>query len=106
VDKTFTDEDMEEADHYVLSGGSSFVWVKDAGTLSAGKCWIEIIPTSAAHARALSIVHEGELTPTGISAVKTAADTKDAAVYDLQGRRVMQPTKGLFIVNGKKVVIK
>jgi len=27
VDKTFTDEDMEEADHYVLSGGSSFVWV-------------------------------------------------------------------------------
>ena len=104
VDKTFTDEDMEEADHYVLSGGSSFVWVKDAGTLSAGKCWIELIPTSAAHARRLSIVHEG--TTTGISTVKTAADTKDAAVYDLQGRRVMQPTKGLFIVNGKKVVIK
>ena len=104
VDKTFTDEDMEEADHYVLSGGSSFVWVKDAGTLAAGKCWIELIPTSAAHARALSIVHEGETT--GISTVKTTVDTKDAAVYDLQGRRVMQPTKGLFIVNGKKVVIK
>ncbi|MBQ8065315.1 MAG: FIVAR domain-containing protein [Prevotella sp.] len=104
VDKTFTDEDMEEADHYVLSGGSSFVWVKDAGVLSAGKCWIELIPTSAAHARRLSIVHEGETT--GISTVKTTADTKDAAVYDLQGRRVMQPTKGLFIVNGKKVVIK
>ena len=106
VDKTFTDEDMEEADHYVLSGGSSFVWVKDAGVLSAGKCWIELIPTSAAPARALSIVFEGGLTPTGISTVKTTVDTKDAAVYDLQGRRVMQPTKGLFIVNGKKVVIK
>ena len=104
VDKTFTDEDMEEADHYVLSGGSSFVWVKDAGVLSAGKCWIELIPSSAAHARRLSIVHEGETT--GISTVKTTVDTKDAAVYDLQGRRVMQPTKGLFIVNGKKVVIK
>ena len=104
VDKTFTDEDMQKADHYVLSGGSSFVWVKDAGTLSAGKCWIELIPTSAAHARRLSIVHEGETT--GISTVKTTVDTKDAAVYDLQGRRVMQPTKGLFIVNGKKVVIK
>ena len=104
VDKTFTDEDMQEADHYVLSGGSSFVWVKDAGVLSAGKCWIELIPSSAAHARRLSIVHEGETT--GISTVKTTVDTKDAAVYDLQGRRVMQPTKGLFIVNGKKVVIK
>ena len=37
VDKTFTDEDMEEADHYVLSNGHDFVWVKDAGTLAAGK---------------------------------------------------------------------
>ena len=27
-------------------------------------------------------------------------------VFDLQGRRVAQPTKGLYIVNGKKVVIK
>ena len=27
-------------------------------------------------------------------------------VYDLQGRRVSQPTKGLYIVNGRKVVIK
>lgn len=104
VDKTFTDEDMQEADHYVLSGGSSFVWVKDAGTLAAGKCWIELVQSSPAHARALSIVFEGETT--GISTVKTAVDTKDAVIYDLQGRRVMQPTKGLFIVNGKKVVIK
>ena len=103
VDKTFTDEDMEEADHYVLSGGSSFVWVKDAGTLAAGKCWVQL-PKSPNNAPALSIVFEGETT--GISTVKTTVDTKDAAVYDLQGRRVMQPTKGLFIVNGKKVVIK
>ena len=27
-------------------------------------------------------------------------------VNDLQGRRVAQPAKGLYIVNGKKVVIK
>ena len=103
VDKTFTDEDMEAADHYVLTG-HNFVWVKDAGTLAAGKCWIELVPSSPAHARALSIVFEGETT--GISTVKTTVDTKDAAVYDLQGRRVMQPTKGLFIVGGKKVVVK
>ena len=114
VDKTFTDEDMQAADHYVLSNGHDFVWVKDAGTLAAGKCWIELSKSESAGARRLTIVHEGETT--GISTVKTTVDTKDAAVYDLQGRRVMQPTKGLFIVrsaegclqgkNGKKVVIK
>ena len=27
-------------------------------------------------------------------------------IYDLQGRRVAQPTKGIYIMNGKKVVVK
>ena len=104
VDKTFTDEDMEEADHYVLSGGSSFVWVKDAGTLAAGKCWIELPKSESAGARRLTIVHEGETT--GISTAKTAADKMDGEWYDLQGRRVAQPAKGIYVKNGKKVIVK
>ena len=98
-----TDEDMEEYDHYVLSGGSSFVWVKDAGVLSAGKCWIQL-EKSPANARALSIVFEGETT--GISTVKTAADKMDGEWYDLSGRRVAQPATGIYVKNGKKVIVK
>lgn len=30
----------------------------------------------------------------------------DNAVYNLRGQRVSQPTKGLYIINGKKVVVK
>ena len=30
----------------------------------------------------------------------------DNVIYDLSGRRVMNPAKGLYIINGKKVVIK
>ena len=49
--------------------------------------------------------------PTGIQAVESgnlfpAFSQGEGAIYDLQGRRVTQPTKGLYIVNGKKVVIK
>lgn len=43
------------------------------------------------------------------SAIPTvAADKagKNSAWYDLQGRRVAQPSKGLFIQNGKKMVIR
>ena len=29
-----------------------------------------------------------------------------ALIYDLQGRRVLNPTKGMYIVNGKKVIVK
>ena len=41
---------------------------------------------------------------TGISAVK--ADFERNAVYNLNGQKVERPAKGLYIVNGKKVVIK
>jgi len=33
-------------------------------------------------------------------------DSASGAVYDLQGRRVLAPTKGIYVVNGKKLVIK
>lgn len=39
-----------------------------------------------------------------ISAVRPTIENN--VYYDLQGRRVAQPTKGLYIVNGKKVIIK
>lgn len=43
--------------------------------------------------------------PTGISSVRVAGS--DTRLYDLQGRRVEgQPAKGLYISNGKKIIIK
>ena len=41
----------------------------------------------------------------GIDSVKAAAD-KDGNWYDLNGRRVTRPAKGLRIQNGKKIVVK
>ena len=41
---------------------------------------------------------------TGITS--TAMQPGARQYYDLQGRRVAQPTKGLYIVNGKKVIMK
>lgn len=39
--------------------------------------------------------------------IETMKDEKTSdALYDLQGRRVTTPTKGLYIINGKKVVIR
>ena len=33
-------------------------------------------------------------------------DSESTSIYDLNGRKVMNPTRGLYIVNGKKVIIK
>lgn len=42
---------------------------------------------------------------TGIRGIRPAGQPKDNAIYDLQGRRVTRPTRGIYIVNGKKVII-
>ena len=51
----------------------------------------------------LEIEYEDETT--AIISIKNG-QVDSVTYYDLQGRRVAQPTKGLFIVNGKKVVVK
>ena len=42
--------------------------------------------------------------PTGIEQVM--ADNESLTIYDLSGRRISKPSKGFYIVNGKKVFIK
>ena len=42
----------------------------------------------------------------GIQTLKVQQGTDDGIFYNLQGQRVDNPTKGLYIVNGKKVVMK
>jgi len=43
---------------------------------------------------------------TGINAVQGSQSKANGEYYNLNGQRVDQPTKGLYIVNGKKVVVK
>lgn len=43
---------------------------------------------------------------TGISDVEYQPVVNNQHVYDLSGRRITNPTKGLYIVGGKKVLIK
>ena len=57
---------------------------------------------TAVEAREISF--EGDVT--GIENLTPALSQGEEAWYDLQGRRIAQPTKGLYIVNGKKVVLK
>ena len=60
-------------------------------------------------ARAKSIVFDfdaarEEAETTGIQNVSTNGKQQDDIVYDLQGRRVTNPTHGIYIINGKKVI--
>lgn len=41
---------------------------------------------------------------TGVNQIKKSTEILDGAIYNLSGQRVAQPTKGLYIVNGKKYI--
>lgn len=103
VEKEVTAEEVAATNFYVLTDQNQFVWVKDAGTIAAHRCWLEIAPSEAAGAR--RIVFSGSGT-TGIDAA-TLRDITTGDWYDLNGRKINMPTKkGVYIFNGKKVVIK
>ncbi len=72
-----------------------------SGTLAANKAYLKIAQGSPAR---LSIAFEDDV-PTGISTAANSLKSNNR-IYNLAGQLVTQPAKGLYIVNGKKVVIK
>lgn len=73
----------------------------NAGTIPANKAYL---PATAVSAPELTIVFGGEAT--GISEIKTMRNAENEIFFDLQGRKVAQPAKGLYIQNGRKVILK
>lgn len=44
--------------------------------------------------------------PTSIEAVESEAETGNGSCYDLSGRKVSTPSKGIYIKDGKKIYVK
>ncbi len=95
--------DKSTYDYYVLSGDTFKKYTGDA--FGANKAFFQTANGALASARAFTITFDdGETTSiTGVEAKKFVEDNK---FYNLNGQQVAQPTKGLYIVNGRKVVIK
>ena len=102
VDGTYT--------NMILNNGSKGIGFYFAAgqTVAANRAYLHIATTLAPDAvgagSRMSMVFDGETT--GVDATLVNSEKVNSEVYDLQGRRVAQPTKGLYIVNGKKVIIK
>ena len=104
TDHEFTADDMAAADYYALSGGKAFAPVKGAGILGANQCWLQFDKQEIPSARQFTLVFDSEAT-----GIKTTdcTDYTDSVWYDLNGRKVAAPSKkGIYIMNGKKVVVK
>ena len=93
----------EENSHYIVANGDNgvgFYPVKVGTAIPAGKGYLTVDATNAAKFLSFG------LDATGISEVKTAATEGNGEIYNLNGQRVAAPSKGLYIMNGKKVIFK
>ena len=92
-------------DDYVVSGNKICkVAVADAVTIAPNKAYITLTGVGDAPARGLDFIGIDDET-TGINEV-SSQKAESAEFFNLAGQRVAQPTKGLYIVNGKKVIMK
>jgi len=92
------DATLADDEAYLLKDGKFGLCT--AGTLPAGKAYL---PATTSEARELVIVFDGDAT--GIDDVTRDA-LENGKIYNLQGQEVKKAGKGIFIINGKKVVIK
>lgn len=74
-------------------------------TIPGNKAFL-VLTNAEAQAKGFVLEFEDGST-TGIESIESSKNsTEDGVYYDLQGRRVENPTRGVYIVNGKKVAIK
>ena len=84
-----------------------FYWGEEDGAafdVAANKAYLAVPKPQAARISGFSLFGDGEAT--GISATLKDNGEKDNTIYNLNGQRVSKPTKGLYIVNGKKTMVK
>lgn len=89
--------------NYILNG-STFK-AANGQTVRTNKAYLQLSQQAPAGARVLKFEDEDETT--GINTVENGQPaTENTAVYNLNGQRIMKPTKGLYIQNGKKYIVK
>ena len=82
-----------------------FYWAKENGAPFVSKAGLAYLAVKTADVAAVKGFSLFDM-ETGISKVTGSAAAGNGVIYDLQGRRVERAVRGLYIVNGRKVVVK
>ena len=95
-------DNVEKANFYILGNGAAGVGLYNPNTttLKANKAYVE----AGVAAQVLKFDFNGETT--GVEGVEVETENAKAVYYDLSGRRVANPAKGVYVKNGKKVFVK
>lgn len=84
----------------IIDGSGSFSWYTNPNS------WGYILMKPFWGACTWEFQDSGIEVPTGITDIVVSKDESAKCIYDLSGRKVNKPEKGIYIINGKKQVVK
>ncbi len=97
--------DMYDKGYYAMSDGSLKAANSASVVLKPQRWYMVLTPKKGApattKAQSIQILVDGE---EGVEAPSTSPKGESPATFDLMGRRMMAPAKGINIVNGKKII--
>lgn len=103
---SFTNAPIGAGQYKLTADGTAFGVTTDKGKVTAFRTYLTPA-TMAGAAALLQVLHDGAEVTGVNTAVQPASVNQPAAVYDLTGRRVQRITRpGIYIVNGKKTVVR
>ena len=96
--------DGDKTNYYLSGKDGTFVSVNGNANIGKNKAYLQLPTSIFAGTRTIGVSFDDEDGTTAIRETKQSRE--DGAYYTLQGQRVQNPGKGLYIRNGKVVVIK
>ena len=85
--------------------GLGFYWGNNDGTqikAKPGKGYLKVPTSQAAEIKGFRI----NPLPTHVDGIDAEVQGSDEPIYDLSGRRVENPTRGIYLQNNKKIIVK
>lgn len=91
--------------NYILNVGTKGIgfYRANSQTVEANRAYMHVSNSETGSMSRMAIVFDNQTT--GIANLKAAADGDDA-IYNLNGQRIEKATKGIYIIDGKKMIMK
>ncbi len=98
--------DGDKTNYYLSGKDGTFVSVNGSANIGKNKAYLQLPTSVFGGTRSIGISYDDEDGTTSIKNLTPALSEGEGVWYTLQGQRVAKPGKGLYIRNGRKVIVR
>ena len=95
-----------DIDVLFVVGGNTLTFPTTTGDINGFRAYFKLKGSAASGARTFTMNFDDETTAISMTLTENGQTPNGQATYNLHGQRVALPQSGLYIVNGKKIVVK